>query len=87
MADSSEWVRKDLQPAARLRYATGVKTIGNMGSYSCRKIAGSKRWSDILLVMPLILAQSHSIADKKLWFNGKAFLLEAVAFSMGNSCV
>lgn len=42
----SEWVRKDLQPAARLRYATGVKSIGNMGSYSCRKIAGSKRWSE-----------------------------------------
>lgn len=42
----SDWVRKDLQPAARLRYATGVKSIGNMGSYSCRKIAGSKRWSE-----------------------------------------
>jgi hypothetical protein len=38
----AEWVKKDVQPAARLRYLSGVAEIKNMSSYSCRTI-GNKR--------------------------------------------
>jgi hypothetical protein len=38
----AEWVKKDVQPAARLRYLSGVDTIKQMSSYSCRTI-GNKR--------------------------------------------
>jgi hypothetical protein len=34
----AEWVKKDVQPAARLRYWSGVDTIHQMSSYSCRTI-------------------------------------------------
>lgn len=38
----AKWVKKDVQPAARLRYLSGVGEIQNMSSYSCRTI-GNKR--------------------------------------------
>lgn len=38
----AEWVKKDVQPAARARYWSGVDTIKQMSSYSCRTI-GNKR--------------------------------------------
>jgi hypothetical protein len=38
----AEWVKKDVQPAARTRYLSGVDTIKQMSSYSCRTI-GNKR--------------------------------------------
>jgi hypothetical protein len=38
----AEWVKKDVQPAARARYWSGVAEIKNMSSYSCRTI-GNKR--------------------------------------------
>jgi hypothetical protein len=38
----AEWVKKDVQPAARIRYLSGVDTIKQMSSYSCRTI-GNKR--------------------------------------------
>ncbi len=38
----AEWVKKDVQPAARTRYWSGVAEIKNMSSYSCRTI-GNKR--------------------------------------------
>jgi hypothetical protein len=38
----AEWVKQDVQPAARLRYLSGVGEIKNMSSYSCRTI-GNKR--------------------------------------------
>jgi hypothetical protein len=38
----AEWVRKDVQPAARTRYLSGVAEIQNMSSYSCRTI-GNRR--------------------------------------------
>ena len=38
----AEWVKKDVQPAARLRYLSGVNEIKNMSSYSCRTI-GNKQ--------------------------------------------
>jgi hypothetical protein len=38
----AEWVKKDVQGAARTRYLSGVAEIRNMSSYSCRTI-GNKR--------------------------------------------
>ncbi|MBB5702591.1 hypothetical protein FHS76_002475 [Ochrobactrum daejeonense] len=32
----ARWIKGDLQPAARLRYLSGVNTIYNAGGYSCR---------------------------------------------------
>ncbi|WP_230980219.1 extensin-like domain-containing protein [Oryzicola mucosus] len=39
------WTRRELVPAARLRYWSGVKTIHQGSSYSCRRIAGSRTLS------------------------------------------
>lgn len=39
-ASFATWTRSELVPAARLRYLTGVRTIRQGSSYSCRKIAG-----------------------------------------------
>lgn len=38
----AQWVKKDVQPAARTRYWSGVDTIHQMSSYSCRTI-GNKQ--------------------------------------------
>lgn len=38
----SQWTQKELVPAARRRYFSGVKTIHQGSSYSCRKIADSR---------------------------------------------
>lgn len=38
----SRWTRSELQPAARWRYLSGVKTIHQGSSYSCRNIRGSR---------------------------------------------
>lgn len=38
----ARWTKNELQPAARWRYFSGVKTIRQGSSYSCRRIAGSK---------------------------------------------
>lgn len=40
------WTKKELVPAARRRYLTGVKTIHQASSYSCRNIAGSRTLSE-----------------------------------------
>lgn len=37
----SRWVKHELQPAARLRYFSGVDTITQASSYSCRKMVGA----------------------------------------------
>ena len=37
----ASWTKKELAPAARWRYLSGVKTIHQGSSYSCRNIAGS----------------------------------------------
>ncbi|MGB6117762.1 MAG: extensin family protein [Mesorhizobium sp.] len=42
----ARWTKKELAPATRLRYLTGVKTINNASSYSCRRIAGSRTMSE-----------------------------------------
>jgi len=36
------WTRNELVPAARWRFLSGVKTIHQGSSYSCRKIAGTR---------------------------------------------
>lgn len=38
-ASFAAWTKRELVPAARLRYFSGVKTIHQGGSYSCRRIA------------------------------------------------
>lgn len=45
-ASFAAWTKRELVPAARLRYFTGVKTIHQGSSYSCRKIAGSRTLSE-----------------------------------------
>lgn len=40
------WTKKELVPAARSRYLTGVRTIHQASSYSCRNIAGSGTLSE-----------------------------------------
>ncbi len=37
----SNWTKHELKPAARLRYLSGVRTIHQGSSYSCRRIANS----------------------------------------------
>lgn len=41
-ATFSRWTKKELVPAARWRYLSGVKTIHQGSSYSCRNIRGSR---------------------------------------------
>ena len=41
----AEWTRSELVPNARWRYFSGVKTIRQGSSYSCRRIAGSRTQS------------------------------------------
>lgn len=40
-ATFAAWARKELAPAARTRYFSGVKTIHQGSSYSCRRIRGT----------------------------------------------
>ncbi|MBX3577323.1 MAG: extensin family protein [Rhizobiaceae bacterium] len=42
----ARWTKKELVPAARTRYLTGVKAIHQASSYSCRKIARSRTMSE-----------------------------------------
>jgi hypothetical protein len=42
----SQWTRNELVPSARRRYFSGVKTIHQGSSYSCRKIARSRSLSE-----------------------------------------
>lgn len=40
------WTRRELAPAARTRYFSGVKTIHQGSSYSCRRIRGTRTASE-----------------------------------------
>ncbi len=40
-ATFARWTKEQLVPAARTRYLSGIRTIHQGSSYSCRKIAGS----------------------------------------------
>lgn len=42
----ASWTKDELNPAARWRYWSGVKTIHQGSSYSCRRIAGSRTLSE-----------------------------------------
>lgn len=44
----SKWVKNELNPSARARYWSGVRTIIPMGGYSCRRMNSSSRnpWSE-----------------------------------------
>ena len=42
----ARWTRNELVPAARLRYLSGVRTIRQGSSYSCRNIRGSRTASE-----------------------------------------
>ena len=44
----AEWVKNELNPSARYRYWSGIKTIIPLGGYSCRRMNSSSRnpWSE-----------------------------------------
>lgn len=44
----AKWVKNELQPSARMRYWSGIKTIVPLGGYSCRRMNSSSRnpWSE-----------------------------------------
>jgi hypothetical protein len=42
----AKWTKNELNPAARRRYWSRVKTIHQMSSYSCRRINGSHKMSE-----------------------------------------
>ena len=45
-ATFARWTKKELAPAARLRYLSGIRTIHQGSGYSCRNIAGSRTMSE-----------------------------------------
>ncbi len=69
----ARWTKKELVPAARWRYWTGVKTIHQGSSYSCRKINGTGTMSEhatgnALDVMSIELKDGNDIDVKKPGF-------------------
>lgn len=66
----AKWTNKELSPSVRWRYFTGVKTIRQGSSYSCRRIAGSGTPSahskgDALDLMAIEFNNGKSIDVKK----------------------
>ncbi len=70
----ASWTKEELAPAARWRYFSGVKTIHQGSSYSCRSIAGSRTISEhakgnALDVMRIELKNGNDIDVRKPgWF-------------------
>jgi hypothetical protein len=70
----ARWTKNELAPAARYRYLSGVKTIHQGSSYSCRRINGSRTSSEhsrgnALDVMRIELKNGRDIDVKKPgWF-------------------
>lgn len=69
----AQWTRKELVPNTRWRYLSGVKTIRQGSSYSCRKIAGSRTQSahsqgNALDVMAIVLNNGKEIDVRKKGF-------------------
>jgi hypothetical protein len=70
----AQWTRNELSPAARWRYLSGVKTIHQGSSYSCRRIAGTSTPSEhskgnALDVMRIELRSGRDIDVRKPgWF-------------------
>lgn len=71
----AQWTEDELAPAARWRYFSGVKTIHQGSSYSCRSIAGSRTVSEhakgnALDVMRIELKNGKDIDVRKPgWFS------------------
>lgn len=69
------WTKKELTPAARWRYLSGVKTVHQGSSYSCRRIAGTSVASEhskgnALDVMRIELRNGKDIDVRKPgWFS------------------
>ncbi|MBX3580386.1 MAG: extensin family protein [Rhizobiaceae bacterium] len=69
----SQWTKNELVPSARRRYFSGVRTIKQGSSYSCRKIAGSRTLSEhgkgnALDIMSIELANGKDIDVRKPGF-------------------
>lgn len=70
----AQWTEDELAPAARWRYLSGVKTIHQGSSYSCRSIAGTRTVSEhakgnALDVMRIELKNGKDIDVRKPgWF-------------------
>lgn len=73
-ATFATWAKKELVPAARTRYFSGVKTIHQGSSYSCRRIRGTGKASEhargnALDVMRIELNNGRDIDVRKPgWF-------------------
>jgi len=44
--EAARWAQRDLAPAARTRYLSGIAEVRQMSSYSCRRISGSGTFSE-----------------------------------------
>ena len=44
--EAALWAQRELAPAARTRYLSGIAEVRQMSSYSCRRINGSKTFSE-----------------------------------------
>lgn len=83
----ASWTKDDLVPAARWRYLSGVKTVHQGSSYSCRRIAGTATVSEhgkgnALDVMRIELRNGKDIDVRKPgWFDfrGRSLLNKARA--------
>ncbi|WP_454012863.1 extensin-like domain-containing protein [Aquamicrobium terrae] len=69
-ATFAAWTKRDLVPAARWRYWSGVRAIHQGGSYSCRNIAGERTLSEhgkgnALDVMSIELTNGDNIDVRK----------------------
>lgn len=73
-ATFATWAKKELVPAARTRYYSGVKTIHQGSSYSCRRIRGTGKASEhargnALDIMRIELKNGRDIDVRKPgWF-------------------
>jgi hypothetical protein len=73
-ATFARWTKKELVPSARWRYMSGVRTIHQGSSYSCRRIAGTRVSSEhargnALDVMRIELSNGKDIDVRKPgWF-------------------
>lgn len=43
---SAQWIQRDVGPAARARYLSGIKEVRQLSAYSCRRIGGNGQWSE-----------------------------------------
>jgi hypothetical protein len=69
-ASFATWTKKELVPAARWRYFSGVRAINQGSSYSCRRIAGERTLSEhgkgnALDVMSIELTNGDKIDVRK----------------------